>query len=201
MDVKLTVLTIAMTADCAASEATMATARAEATRIWSRGDVGLRWVAASRLPFTAPKSDWLLVQCNSEPFRALPSEERLRPLATIRFVDAQPMNVITLNPQNANVLLDQDGREGRLQNHQFPAMRRLRLGRMLGRALAHEIGHFLSESGAHTEYGLMRPTHSVAAFTGVSLHPFSISAELRKVLSARRTSHDLSDSPSEFQQQ
>jgi hypothetical protein len=111
------------------------------------------------------------------------------------------MNVITLSPQNANVLLDQDGREARLQNHQFPAMRGLRLGRMLGRALAHEIGHFLSESGAHTEYGLMRPTHSVAAFTGVSLDPFSISAELRKVLSARRTSHDLSDSPSEFQQQ
>jgi hypothetical protein len=187
--IKSTVLTIAITGDCPVSEGALAMARAEATRIWSQGDVGLRWMAPSKLPFTAPKSDWLLVQCSADPVSAAPSEERLRAVATIRFLDAQPMNVITLNPQNASVLLDQDAREGRLQNHRFPAMRHVRLGRMLGRALAHEIGHFLSQSAAHTERGLMKPTHSVAAFTGVSLQPFSISSDFRKVLCARRTAH------------
>lgn len=184
-DIKLRVLTVAIAADCSMSVAVTATLRSEATRIWARGNVGLRWVSASRLPFAMPKSDWLLVQCSAGPLRITPPEhERLKPVAAIRFVNEQPMNVITVSPQTASVLLDQDAREGRLMNHAFPSLRQLRLGRMLGRALAHEIGHFLSQSGTHTDRGLMKPTHSVAAFTGVSQHSFDITAEFWK--SAKR---------------
>lgn len=181
IDVSPTVLTIAMADDCPASAAAIATARAEATRIWSRGDVRLRWVGASQLPFASPKSGWLLVQCSTGPLRSVaPDKRHLRAVASIRFVDAQPLNVITLSPQDANALLDQDARKDWPLNHQLPAVRHLRLGRMLGRALAHEIGHFLNQSEAHTERGLMKRTHSVSAFTGMSLQPFSISVELRK---------------------
>jgi len=202
VDIKLRVLTIAIAGDCPIGAAATATARTEATRIWARGDVGLRWVPSSKLPFTMPKSDWLLVQCRSGALKSVSSDdERLRPIAAIRFLDAQPMNVITLSPETASVLLDQDAREGRLTNNQFPAMRQLRLGRMLGRALAHEIGHFLSQSGEHTEHGLMKPTHSVAAFTGVSLHPFGITAEFWKVRSAQRVSADLPDPSREYSHQ
>lgn len=202
LDIKLRLLTIGIAGDCPITGAVIATARAEATSIWARGDVALRWVSASNLPFMAPKSDWLLVQCSAGPLRNVPAEyERLQPIAAIRFVNAQPMNVITINPQTAGVLLDQDARDGRLTNNQFPALRQLRLGRMLGRALAHEIGHFLGQSGAHTESGLMRPTHTVAAFTGVSLHPFGITAEFWKVSSAQRTSADLPDARREYSHQ
>jgi hypothetical protein len=197
IDVTLTVLTIAMADDCPASAAVIATARAEATRIWSPSDVRLRWVAASQLPFASPKSGWLLVQCSTGPLRSVASDKGLKAVATIRFLDAQPMNVITLSPQNASALLDHDARDGSLLNRQFPALRHLRLGRMLGRALAHEIGHFLSRSEAHAERGLMKPTHSVAAFTGTSLQSFGISVEFRRVLHARRISADLPNSSSE----
>ena len=193
-DIKLRVLTIAISGDCPMSGAVTSTVRSEATRIWARGDVGLRWVLASKLPFRTPKSDWLLVQCSTGPLRIVPPEdERLKPVAAIRFVNEQPMNVITVSPQTASVLLDQDAREGRLMNHAFPSLRQLRLGRMLGRAVAHEIGHFLSQSGAHTERGLMKPTHTVAAFTGVSQHPFDISAEFWK--SAQRVTGESRESP------
>jgi hypothetical protein len=196
IDVELTVLTIAMADDCPASAAVIAIARAEATRIWSRSAVRLRWVAASELPFASPKSGWLLVQCSTGPLRGVASNEgHLKAVATIRFVGAQPLNVITLSPQNAMALLDQDARRGWLSNHELPAARHLRLGRMLGRALAHEIGHFLSQSEAHTERGLMKRTHSVAAFTGTSLHAFNVSVEFRRALQARRTSADLPSSP------
>jgi hypothetical protein len=180
----------------------IATARAEATRIWARGDVGLRWVRAPQLPFTSPRSDWLLVQCSTGPLRQPSTEEsRLAAVAAIRFLDGQPMNVITLSLHSASRLLDQDSREGRLANDQFPAMRQLRLGRMLGRALAHEIGHFLSESRLHTARGLMRETHSIAAFTGVSLEPFRIDFEFRQLVTARRTSADLPDPSGESSRQ
>jgi hypothetical protein len=195
MDVELTLLTIAMADDCPTSAAVIGTARAEATRIWSRSDVRLRWVAASELPFASPKSGWLLVQCSTGPLGSVSSNKsHLKAVATIRFVGAQPLNVITLSPQNAIALLDQDARRDWLLNLELPAVRHLRLGRMLGRALAHEIGHFLSQSEAHTERGLMKRTHSVAAFTGTSLHPFNISVEFRRAVQARRTSADLPSS-------
>ncbi len=200
--IKSRVLTIAIADDCSISAAIVATARGEATRIWAGGEVALRWVPPSELPFETPKSEWLLVRCSTGPLtNIVEADARLRPIAAIRFVDARPMNVITLSPHTAGILLDQDAREGRLMNHQFPAMRQLRLGRMLGRALAHEIGHFLSQSGGHTERGLMKPTHSVAAFTGVSLHPFGISAEFWSGLAAQRTPADLPDSSREYAQQ
>jgi hypothetical protein len=196
IDVELTVLTIAMADDCLASAAAISITRAEATRIWARSDVRLRWVAASALPFASPKSGWLLVQCSTGPLTRVPSNEsHLKAVATIRFVGAQPMNVITLSPHDAMALLDEDARRGWLANHELAALRHLRLGRMLGRALAHEIGHFLSQSEAHTERGLMKRTHSVAAFTGRSLDAFNISVEFRRALQARRTSADLPNSP------
>ncbi len=65
-------------------------------------------------------------------------------------------------------------------------MRALRLGRMLGRAIAHEVGHYVNRSGVHTRRGLMRATHSVAALTGTSLAPFSMDAEYVRLLQARR---------------
>lgn len=44
------------------------------------------------------------------------------------------------------------------QGHSDPGVR-VQLGRLLGRSLAHELGHYLLESRVHTEEGLMRRTY------------------------------------------
>jgi hypothetical protein len=108
------------------------------------------------------------------------------PIAAIRFIDARPMNTITLSLTNAQALLRRDETVTSGQVRGLTAVRTLRLGRMLGRAIAHEVGHFLNQSETHTRRGLMRATHSVAALTGTSLGPFSMDPEHVRLLQARR---------------
>jgi hypothetical protein len=50
---------------------------------------------------------------------------------------------------------------------QYPARRRdILVSRMLGRALAHELGHYLLESKGHASYGLMRSTWPLEVLIG-----------------------------------
>jgi hypothetical protein len=176
MEIKSTTLLIAMVGDCRPTDPAVAIARKESTRIWSRVDVRLQWVAPSELPFGS--TDWLVVRCVEGPSRAIPSEATdVMPIASIRFLDSRPTNTITLSLVNAGTLLERDTNRFRDEHGALMPFRQIRLGRMLGRAIAHEVGHFLSRSGAHTSSGLMRRTHSVAALTGVSLGPFSVRSD------------------------
>jgi hypothetical protein len=50
-------------------------------------------------------------------------------------------------------------------------------GRVLGRALAHEIGHFLLRSREHSRKGLMRPRHQVPDLVGADRSRFVLSAD------------------------
>jgi hypothetical protein len=174
-----TVLTVAFTNACAANESVVATARRESASLWSDAGVTLRWVAASELPYRSRASDWIVVRCISGDAAApRPRTPHVLPIAAIRFIGAQPTNTIVASLRSANLLLDRDAGESRALGERFQALRQLRLGRMLGRAIAHEIGHFLSKSSAHSETGLMRATHSVTALIGQSLSPFRIEHEL-----------------------
>jgi hypothetical protein len=53
---------------------------------------------------------------------------------------------------------------------------------VLGRALAHEIGHFLLRSRNHSTVGLMRANPSVSDLIGRSRQTFSLSADDEKRL-------------------
>ena len=180
MDVKPTVLAIAMAADCRTTNKTTGIAKQEAARVWSRADVSLRWVAASELPFGSP--DWLVVRCAAEQMPVnSPEPIEVMPIAAIRFVDSRPTNTITLSLRNANTLLQRDADRSRDDHGALIPFKEIRLGRLLGRAIAHEVGHFLSRSGAHTSSGLMRRTHTVAALTGASIGPFSVDLDDERV--------------------
>lgn len=48
------------------------------------------------------------------------------------------------------------------------------LARALGRALAHEVGHFVLRSPHHSAYGLMRSRHSASMLTEQSPKPFRL---------------------------
>jgi hypothetical protein len=51
------------------------------------------------------------------------------------------------------------------------------MGRVLGRALAHEIGHFLLRSRNHSKVGLMRANPSVPDLIGRDRQTFFLSAD------------------------
>jgi hypothetical protein len=59
------------------------------------------------------------------------------------------------------------------------------LGRMLGRALAHELGHFLLRSRLHTGDGLMRRGRSVRDFIAPVRRGFDVDSAQRLAVMAR----------------
>jgi len=50
------------------------------------------------------------------------------------------------------------------------------VGRVIGRVLAHEIGHFLLRMPRHTAAGLMRPVQFQADLVAMSRQPFTLTA-------------------------
>ena len=63
-----------------------------------------------------------------------------------------------------------------------PDFREVVLGRVLGRALAHEIGHFLLRSRNHSAIGLMRANPSISDLIGRDRRGFFLSADDEKRL-------------------
>jgi hypothetical protein len=59
------------------------------------------------------------------------------------------------------------------------------LARALGRALAHELGHYLLASKAHTKVGLMQTHRSAIDLFGVARSHFDVSADQRALVAAR----------------
>jgi hypothetical protein len=172
LDLTRLVLKTAIVGDCRASREALDLAQAESARVWARAGVSIRWLPPSELPYASP-TEWLLVRCDGEePALADSTPSRIMPIAAIRFLGARPVNTIVLHIENAMTLLRREMPQARGEGGWFIPLREKRLGRMLGRAIAHEIGHFLFQSGEHTRSGLMRATHSVAALTGHSLGPF-----------------------------
>jgi hypothetical protein len=185
IEVTSTTLSLAMV-DCETGNDSLSIAQKEASRIWSRADVTLRWVEGSQLPYMSSRSEWVVVRCATGAEPAPSDADRVLAIAAIRFLNAKPTNTIMVSLRNATTLLEREAPESRDHRGRFVAFRETKLGRMLGRAVAHEIGHFLSQSGNHTSSGLMRASHTVAALTGTSLSAFKVDDAARGLLRARR---------------
>jgi hypothetical protein len=65
------------------------------------------------------------------------------------------------------------------------AEREMLMARAMGRALAHEIGHFLLASKIHTARGLMQASHTASDFFGAERGGFAIDAAQRQAVAAR----------------
>jgi hypothetical protein len=65
--------------------------------------------------------------------------------------------------------------------------REVLMARAMGRALAHEIGHYLLSSKAHTLTGLMRARISAAEFFGNDNRQFKLDNGQRNTITARLT--------------
>ena len=75
-----------------------------------------------------------------------------------------------------------------LREEQWPAGLRDRiLGRIVGRVLAHEIGHFVLRSPRHASRGLMRPFQSIAELIAGNGEIFGLTPEDLNLLRAAIT--------------
>jgi hypothetical protein len=64
-------------------------------------------------------------------------------------------------------------------------MHQYKLGIVLGRAVAHEIGHYLLESNSHAPYGLMRASIDAREFADLRTGAFRLDRESQAFLAAR----------------
>jgi hypothetical protein len=109
------------------------------------------------------------------------------PLGWIRFDDEQtPEQEIYVSHGNAmQFIAGARGIVGILS--EMPsAHREMLVGRAMGRALAHELGHYLLASKAHTKKGLMRASRTASEFFSMERWAFAIDPALRRAMVARQ---------------
>jgi hypothetical protein len=160
-----------------------ASAMDEVTHIWADYGVDIRALN----PGDAVRDDAVRL---SVVLANLPDQPTARGmLGSIPFLDDSPEPVILLYP-GAIATLISGVRVTALPDHDWPYMLRdLIEGRVLGRALAHEIGHYLLRSRQHSELGLMRARQSTFDLVGYDRRHFTLSsAERRRLVSIRTSS-------------
>src|SRR5690349_9753372 len=108
-------------------------------------------------------------------------------LGSIRFQDGVPEPAIVLYPTVIGALVSTTPYGGSMIDSPG-ALRDLVLGRVLGRALAHEIGHFLLRSQEHSPDGLMRASQPTANLVDPNRHRFELSAGDVRRLAVMRSS-------------
>jgi hypothetical protein len=116
--------------------------------------------AAGFRPGAAITDDVLTVVVSDKPAR----DAAVDSLGWIEFVDGEPLRTINLSRRAATLLRDRTALAGRPLDVLPAAIQNQFLARALGRAAAHEIGHYLLRSKTHEANGLMR-----AQFASVDL--------------------------------
>lgn len=98
-------------------------------------------------------------------------------LGSILFLNDSPAPAIVMYP-NAITPLMADVKVSDHPENEWPlALQQAVRGRVLGRALAHEIGHFLLRSRQHSAVGLMRARQSVFDLISAGRQGFLLSAD------------------------
>ena len=106
-------------------------------------------------------------------------------LGWITFTDAGPEPIIHLSRASIEDLLFHTARFTGITRFTRETM----VGRALGRALSHELGHYLLRTKAHTSRGLMRATWSAEDFFAMPRDRFELSVEQQRT-AAERAEHE-----------
>lgn len=137
------------------TEAMIAPVQQEVVELWRPYGVDIVWEEMWNEGDPRSKPDLFVFFVNRELEATRPGAT---PVAWILFVDGTPRELINVSVSAARRLMSatpwHDERPIRLAP--LSAQERL-LGRMIGRALAHEIGHYLLASSRHAREGLMKP--------------------------------------------
>ena len=167
----------------------------EATRIWARHDVRLRWVSAHGDLYAQPPCGIRLSVSN----RPIHSQGGWTwPLGAIRFAGGrEPRAEVVVSTAR----LPEMTARIRLGDRPFSALpaklRRTVMARILGRTAAHEIGHYLLASPGHTDRGLMRATFAHGEFLDAGLWRYAIDPRERLLLARNPRLAGCRDGPPE----
>ena len=94
----------------------------------------------------------------------------------IRFTDGVPAPEIDVSYEAIARLIQSVSLHDRRESEWPRAVRRLVLGRVIGRVLAHEIGHYLLRSRGHAAAGLMRGQQTITNLVDADRRRFALSA-------------------------
>ena len=152
------------------SDTLTASARAalirETESIWRRHGVAIHWLSPSE---SSPSRQYRL--------RALIVEKRSIPRTAGEFAIGELVGlagshqVAFVSIEDAQRLVTWTRRD---VGYDLVALEERRLGVTLGRALAHEIGHFLLRTNTHARSGLMRSQFDAAEFTDLRDGTFAL---------------------------
>ena len=109
-----------------------------------------------------------------------------RPLGWIVFNDAaEPEQEIYLSHANALAMMEDARGVVGILSQMPPAQHDTLLGRAMGRALAHELGHYLLASKAHTRRGLMKAVLTAVELFMPDASGFRIDPAQRRAVAGR----------------
>jgi hypothetical protein len=149
----------------------------ETESIWREGHLKLRWLSGSAGPESGPSLRVLVTP------RAVASatDGHQWPVGELlRFEGSTAIAVASINGAQRIV---EDGQAFRLI--ELPAVREYRLGVVLGRAVAHEIGHYVLDTNTHAPYGLMRASIDAREFADLRTATFRLDRQAMAHLAAR----------------
>jgi len=164
---------------------------AETSAIWRPGGFEFVWQRATRdlLPYTrrtetgAYEPSTVRVVIGDEHGASL---DRRTPLGWITFDDDhEPQREIYLSYANAKSLMAAARAIVGVMDQMPPAQREILLGRAMGRALAHELGHYLLASKVHTARGLLKASRTATELFSIDRAGFKIDVVQRQQIVAR----------------
>jgi hypothetical protein len=156
----------------------------EASAIWRPTGVTFKWQKAAAVQAEADPPQPTRPRVLIDDSRGTPRGASA-PMGWVKFVDDEPDGDIHISHANAERFVLSVGGVGGSARRMTPAERFLLLGRTLGRALAHELGHYLLKSKEHTTNGLMKGRHSIQEFIGVHRKGFEVDTAQREAIVRR----------------
>jgi len=148
----------------------------EAASIWSTVGIAVQWRRVD--PSIARDSPSLIVIVDDE---IGASRDDGVSLGWITFARGLPERTIHLSRSNGARLLATVNKYSSLPTRAQETL----VGRALGRALAHEIGHYLLQTPAHSPVGLMRARRSVDDFFSTTRIGMDLTPEQRGFVAHR----------------
>jgi hypothetical protein len=152
---------------------------AEAESIWKQGHVRLRWLAGSAEP--GPGAT-LRVLVTPRAIASVSDGPRWAVGELLRFDGTSAIAIASIT--GAQRIMEESRRYRLLD---LPALHEHRLGVVLGRAVAHEIGHFMLKTNTHATHGLMRASIDAREFADLRAGTFRLDEAAEAHLAAIAT--------------